>query len=175
MVRALLEAGADLSARNNVGRTPLHAAAASAELGESVVAATAAFAALLAAGADPNALDDAGIMIDAEDIVLFYTDHYRRRFGTNEWMNGPGLSANATRWLGEWAINAFGVETPSAGVSGVSNKEVHRICGELALPHYENLINLYQLVGRGRFTFMGLPLKIRGGTGSPVRAIAIFE
>ena len=35
--------------------------------------------------------------------------------------------------------------------------------------------NLYQLIGRGRFRFIGLPLKIRGGTGSPVRAIAVFE
>jgi kynurenine formamidase len=37
------------------------------------------------------------------------------------------------------------------------------------------MINLYQLVGRGRFRFIALPLKIRGGTGSPVRAVAIFE
>jgi kynurenine formamidase len=29
--------------------------------------------------------------------------------------------------------------------------------------------------GRGRFRFIGLPLKIRGGTGSPVRAVAVFE
>ncbi len=63
----------------------------------------------------------------------------------------------------------------SPGVVHVSNKEVHRICGELGFTHYENMINLHQLIGRGRFRFIGLPLKIRGGTGSPVRAIAVFE
>jgi len=47
--------------------------------------------------------------------------------------------------------------------------------GELGFTHYENLVNLYRLIGRGRFRFIGLPLKIRGGTGSPVRAIAVFE
>jgi kynurenine formamidase len=51
---------------------------------------------------------------------------------------------------------------------------VHHICGELGFTHYENMMNLHQLIGRGRFRFIGLPLKIRGGTGSPVRAIAVF-
>ncbi|WP_421946570.1 hypothetical protein [Phaeodactylibacter xiamenensis] len=61
------------------------------------------------------------------------------------------------------------------GVSGVSNRAVHEICGELNFTHYENLVNLHLLLNRGRFQFIGLPLKIRGGTGSPVRAIAVFE
>jgi kynurenine formamidase len=52
---------------------------------------------------------------------------------------------------------------------------VHRVCGELGFTHYENMCNLHLLVGRGRFRFIGLPLKIRGGTGSPVRAVAVFE
>ena len=41
--------------------------------------------------------------------------------------------------------------------------------------HYENMINLHLLVDKGRFRFIGFPLKIKGGTGSPVRAVAIFE
>lgn len=85
------------------------------------------------------------------------------------------MSATATRWLGRQGIAAFGVETPNPGVRHVSNKEVHQICGEMGFTHYENLINLHRLVGRGRFRFIGLPLKIRGGTGSPVRAAAVFE
>ena len=109
------------------------------------------------------------------DTILFYTNHYRQYFDTEYWPQGPGLSASATRWLGTQGIAAFGVETMSPGVSGISNKEVHRICGEMGFTHYENLINLEQLVGRGRFRFIGFPLKIRGGTGSPVRAVAIFE
>ena len=76
---------------------------------------------------------------------------------------------------GEKQIAAFGVETMSPGVPGVSNKEVHRICGEMNFTHYENMINLHLLINRGRFRFIGLPLKIKGGTGSPVRAVAIFE
>jgi kynurenine formamidase len=113
--------------------------------------------------------------LERADTVLLYTDHYRRAYGTDDWHRGPGVSADAARWLGGQGIAAFGVEPAAPGVRGVSNKEVHRICGELGFTHYENMMNLHRLVGRGRFRFIGLPLKIRGGTGSPVRAVAVFE
>jgi len=116
-----------------------------------------------------------GLEIKRGDTVLLYTDHYRRAYGTDDWHRGPGVSAEAARWLGGQKIAAFGVEPAAPGVRGVSNKEVHRVCGELGFTHYENMCNLHLLVGRGRFRFIGLPLRIRGGTGSPVRAIAVFE
>jgi kynurenine formamidase len=122
-----------------------------------------------------RALSAAGLEIKQGDTILLYTNHYRRAFGTDHWQDGPGISAAAARWLGRQKISAFGVETMAPGVLHVSNKEVHRICGELGFTHYENLVNLDQLIGRGRFRFIGLPLKIRGGTGSPVRAVAVFE
>ncbi|HEX8556903.1 MAG TPA: cyclase family protein [Pyrinomonadaceae bacterium] len=122
-----------------------------------------------------RALDAAGLRIEPGDTVLLYTDHYRRAFGTGDWHRGPGVSADAARWLGGLKIAAFGVEPAAPGVRGVSNKEVHRVCGELGFTHYENMCNLHLLAGRGRFRFIGLPLRIRGGTGSPVRAVAVFE
>jgi len=122
-----------------------------------------------------RALVTAKLEIKRGDTVLLHTDHYRRTFGTNDWPYGPGISADAARWLGQRGIAAFGVETMSPGVRHVSNKEVHRICGEMSFTRYENMINLHMLIGRGRFRFIGLPLKIRGGTGSPVRAIAVFD
>lgn len=122
-----------------------------------------------------NACEHHHLEILEKDTVLIYTNHYRKAFETDNWDKGPGLSVTAARWLGNKKISAFGVETMSPGVSGVSNKEVHYICGELGFTHYENMINLYKLINRGRFRFIGLPLKIKGGTGSPVRAVAIFE
>ena len=122
-----------------------------------------------------GALSKTGIEIKQGDTVLLYTDHYRRAFGKDDWDNGPGISIDPARWLGQQKIAAFGVETISPGVRHVSNKEVHYTCGELGFTHYENMINLYRLIGRGRFRFIGLPLKIREGTGSPVRAVAVFE
>jgi kynurenine formamidase len=121
------------------------------------------------------ALSNSNLTIKKGDTVLLYTDHYRKYFNTDNWSKGPGVTAECARWLGEQGIAAFGVETMSPGVPKVSNKEVHHICGELNFTHYENMINLYKLIDKGRFRFIGLPLKIRGGTGSPVRAVAIFE
>ena len=122
-----------------------------------------------------QALSKWSLNIQPGDTVLLHTDHYRRAFGTEDWQHGPGVSAAAARWLGRQQIAAFGVETMAPGVLHVSNREVHHICGELGFTHYENMVNLHQLVGRGRFRFIGLPLKIRGGTGSPVRAVAVFD
>jgi kynurenine formamidase len=48
------------------------------------------------------------------------------------------------------------------------------MCREHGIVHYENLANLDQLVGK-RFTCIGLPLRIRGGTGSPVGAVAVLD
>ena len=76
-----------------------------------------------------HALSDAGLKIEQGETVLLYTDHYRRTFGTDDWDNGPGISANAARWLGQQKVAAFGVETISKGVPHVSNQEVHPISG----------------------------------------------
>jgi kynurenine formamidase len=121
-----------------------------------------------------RALSGAGLEIKRGDTVLIYTDHYRRAYGTGDWHRGPGVSVAATRWLGRRGVAAFGVEPAAPGVRGVSNKEVHRVCGELGFTHYENMCDLQRLVGSGRFRCIGLPLKIRGGSGSPVRAVAVF-
>lgn len=48
------------------------------------------------------------------------------------------------------------------------------MCRKHGITHYENLANLEEVVGKC-FTFAGFPLRFRGGTGSPVRAVAIFE
>jgi len=115
------------------------------------------------------------VLIKEGDTVLFYTDHYKKYFNTENWKNGPGITIECATYLGKKQVAAFGVETMSPGVSGISNKGVHHVCGDMNFTHYENLINLDKLIDKGRFRFIGLPLKIRGGTGSPVRAIAVIE
>jgi kynurenine formamidase len=109
-----------------------------------------------------RALAAAGLDIRPGNTVLLYTDHYRRAFGTDDWRRGPGISTAAARWLGERKIAAFGVETMAPGVIDVSNKEVHHICGELGFTHYENMINLHQLIGRGA----SASLACRSGSGA---------
>ena len=55
------------------------------------------------------------------------------------------------------------------------NALVHKACLKLGITHIESLCNLESLIEQGTLRFMGLPLKWRGGTGWPIRAVAVFE
>lgn len=51
---------------------------------------------------------------------------------------------------------------------------MHLILLGQGIPILEHVAHLKNLPGP-RFQFVGVPLRIRGATGSPIRAIAIFE
>ena len=55
-----------------------------------------------------------------------------------------------------------------------SGRAIFRACAERGITHIECLWNLEAVVGKGRFTFIAFPLRIRGGTASPIRAVAMF-
>ena len=118
----------------------------------------------------------AGIEIRPKDTVLLHMDFYRRTYGTEGYITDfPGLTRESATWLGQKGIGMFGVEAVSPGRPGRSNFEVHHVCRDLGFTHMEGLVNLDQLVGCGRFRFIGFPLKIKGGTGSPIRAVAWLD
>jgi kynurenine formamidase len=48
------------------------------------------------------------------------------------------------------------------------------VCRERQIVNTESLCNLDRLVGK-RFSYFGLPLNIRAGTGSPIRAVAVLN
>ena len=58
---------------------------------------------------------------------------------------------------------------------GSVNSDVHKACAELGITHMESLCNLEELIGKGLFRFIGLPLKIRNGSGGPMRAVAVLD
>jgi kynurenine formamidase len=51
---------------------------------------------------------------------------------------------------------------------------VHMMCRERGVLNVENLRNVDRIPRRA-FTFIGLPLKVRNGCGSPIRAVALTE
>lgn len=109
------------------------------------------------------------------DALLLCTGTHRRLHGTPEYTTQyPGLDADASQWLVERRVKVFGVDSPSPDNPASRTYPCHMMCREHGMTHYENLANLEQIVGR-RFTFAGFPLKIRGGSGSPVRAVAILD
>jgi kynurenine formamidase len=100
----------------------------------------------------------------------------KRLWGSNAYLHDfPGLHVDAVHWLADKAILMFGVEAISPAPEGEPNFKAHMACAARNITHMECLWNLDKLVGRGRFRFIGFPLKIRGGTASPIRAVAILD
>jgi kynurenine formamidase len=85
----------------------------------------------------------------------------------------PGLAAEAARWLvDERRVRAVGLDTASIDPGVSSRFETHQLLFEREVPALENLADLGRLPPRG-FQVVALPMKIRGGSGAPLRAIAI--
>jgi kynurenine formamidase len=122
------------------------------------------------------ALAASGQEIRPGDTVLIHMAVNDRLFGTPGYLHDfPGLALESVHWLADRGIGMFGVEAISPAPEGEPNFLAHMACAERGITHMECLVNLDKLVGRGRFRFIGFPLKIRGGTASPIRAVAIFE
>ena len=122
------------------------------------------------------AVAKSGQTIQPGDTVLVWLATNERLLGKPGYLHDfPGLSLPAIHWLADQGIGMFGVEAISPAPEGEPNFQAHMACAERGITHMECLANLDKLIGRGRFRFIGFPLKIRGGTASPIRAVAVFE
>ncbi|MFB3906413.1 MAG: cyclase family protein [Acidobacteriota bacterium] len=70
-------------------------------------------------------------------------------------------------------VELLGIDSPSVDPFGSSTLAVHKVLGKRGVIIVENL--RFGEVPDGRYTFVGLPLKIEAGDGSPVRAVLIEE
>jgi kynurenine formamidase len=84
----------------------------------------------------------------------------------------PGLHPDGARWLvRERRIKAVGLDTPSIDHGQSTLFESHVALFEGNVPAFENVANLERLPARD-FVVAALPMKIRGGTGGPLRIVA---
>jgi kynurenine formamidase len=115
--------------------------------------------------------------LEAQDIVLFnfgWSAHWKLRPQderyTKDW---PGVSMDAAEYLVEKSVAALGVDTLSPDPpAALATKPIHPFVLEKQVLIIENLTNLERLPDF--FLFVAAPLKIKGGSGSPIRALAIF-
>lgn len=130
-----------------------------------------------------RAEEAAGIEVGPGDAVLIRTGWSslwpERAFaGVKDGTPGPGVEA--ARWLAERGVRVAGGETIAFEVIrpgvGHSTLPVHRV---LLVESGINIIEVMDLralaaAGATEFGFVLAPLKIRGGTGSPVRPLAML-
>ena len=110
----------------------------------------------------------------------FYPDR-KKYLGTEERgaeavakLHFPGLDPAAARWITtNRAIKAIGLDTASIDYGQSTLFESHRALFEKNVPAFEKVANLEQLPAKG-FAVIALPMKIKGGSGGPLRIIALL-
>ncbi len=137
------------------------------------------------AGDLETALEAADHRLAERDIVLIRTGR-DAHYGEPDYMaRGPGVSAQATRWLYERGVRVMGIdawgwdrplhlqaqEALSARRPGVF-WAAHQ--ADLAYSQIERLANLDRLPPTG-FTVACFPLRLVGGSAAPARVVAILE
>jgi kynurenine formamidase len=124
--------------------------------------------------------------IPDETIVLLHTGFGRywpdrlKYLGTDKTgkealteLHFPGLHPDAAKWLVEnRKINAIGLDTQSIDYGQSEFFETHRILCTKNIPFFENVANLDKLPAIGTVV-IALPMKIKGGSGAPLRLVAI--
>jgi len=85
----------------------------------------------------------------------------------------PGLHPDAARWLAGRGVKAVGIDTPSIdyGQSALFGSHVALFAANV--PVFENVARLLELPDRD-FLVVALPMKIAGGSGAPLRIVAMW-
>lgn len=146
---------------------------------------------VLAAGYEVTAEDleeaqqVAVVVVSAGDAVLIRTGwaaHWKSPetfLGQADGAPGPGVAA--AQWLVDRDVRVAGAETIAFEVirpgEGHAALPVHRMLLVEAGIHIIEAMNLTALAAAsaGEFLFIAVPLKITGGTGSPMRPLAVID
>jgi kynurenine formamidase len=119
-----------------------------------------------------RALEAAGEDVQRGDMLLLRTwagAPYAPGF-----LQATSLAHEVGRWGVERGLKAIGVDLPSVDSPGDRSFATHMALLEAGVLIYETLCHLDQL-DRPRFFFSGLPWRLVGGSGCPVRAVARLD
>ncbi|HXL54807.1 MAG TPA: cyclase family protein [Chitinophagaceae bacterium] len=122
--------------------------------------------------------------IEENTIILFKTGYGQfypdaeKYFGTAEKgtqaipkLHFPGIDSTAAHWLVQHKIKAVGIDTPSIDYGQSKDFKTHQILLGASIPAFENIANLNLLPAKGAY-IIALPMKIKNGSGGPLRIIA---
>ena len=85
----------------------------------------------------------------------------------------PGLHPDAARWLVARKVHAVGIDTPSIDYGQSATFDTHQILFAADIPAFENVAHLSAVPATGAFV-IALPMMIRGGSGGPLRLVAVL-
>lgn len=122
--------------------------------------------------------------IKENTIVLFRTGYGQfypdaaKYFGTAEKGAGaipklhfPGIDPGTAEWLVQHKIKAVGIDTPSIDYGQSKDFKTHQVLLGAGICGFENIANMNLLPEKGTY-IIALPMKIKDGTGGPLRIVA---
>ena len=112
--------------------------------------------------------------IPSGSAVIFWTGWQKMIKNNSYFIRNPGLSTAAAKYLVSKKVNLVGTDSPSIDLGKDKRFPVHHIFSKNNVLIVENLTNL-EKIRSSKFHFVVLPLKLKGATGSPVRAIAFVD
>lgn len=126
-------------------------------------------------------------VIPKESIVLFQTGYGRYWPDAEQYLGTalrgeegvaalhfPGLHPDAAAWLvNNRTIKAVGIDTASIDYGQSQTYGAHVALMTNNIPAFENIANIEQMPTRGAY-IVALPIKIKGGSGAPVRIAAFL-
>jgi kynurenine formamidase len=122
-----------------------------------------------------------GLNVGPGQVVLIRTGYGQHWQDAERYLRAPGIAADGAWWLAERGVLAVGADSVAFDAMGHVDPDLGCTlpCHVILLVRHgiyiiENL-NLEELarIGQHRFAFICLPLKITGGTGCPVRPVAL--
>ena len=129
---------------------------------------------------------DTGIQIGSGDVLLIRTGRWEAVRQLGQWNfveRAAGSHASVAAWLKERDVAVIGSDGVSdvmpSGLDGLANPLHELVIVGLGMPILDNLdldAVAQEAAQRERweFLFVGAPLRVRGGTGSPLNPLAIF-
>jgi kynurenine formamidase len=127
----------------------------------------------------PEHLEKCGVKVLEGDVVLIRTGWAKFWDDAAKFIsevNSPGPALEGAKWLSGRRVFATGSDTAPFEFAPSPEMSVHvHLLVESGI-HIIECLNLEELSASGatEFLFIALPLKIRGGTGSPIRPIALI-
>jgi kynurenine formamidase len=122
-----------------------------------------------------------GVSIASGDTVLVYSgwERFWKKDNQKFLASMPGIGVDAAEWLGSREVVAVGSDTQSVEVEPNEDSEQDGVVHQILITKKGiHLIENMKLSGLSKarayeFLFICIPLKIKGGTGSPVHPIAV--
>ena len=112
--------------------------------------------------------------IPNESTIVFWTGWQKMIKNDSYFVNNPGLSVTAAKYLISKKTNLVGIDSPSIDLGKEKRFLAHHLFAKNDVLIVENLANLDKIKS-WKFQLAVLPMKLENATGAPVRAVGIID